>query len=59
MYLFLSKVFHINVEIVNLDSTLLNIVNCNVDARNAVSMLIWRFPMSWRQTNLQAMLKQI
>ena len=39
-YLLYSNVFHINFEMVNLDSTLLNVVNSDVDARNIVSMLI-------------------
>ena len=53
----LSNVVHVNVEIHNIDSTLLD-VNFNVEICNVVSTLIWRCPTSRRPINQKTTLKQ-
>ena len=49
----LSNVAHINV-----DSTLVNVVNSNLEIHNVVSSLIWRCPKSRRCINRKTTLKQ-
>ena len=60
--LFRSGHFHnvvqLDVENENVDSTLLDVVNFNVEIRNVVSTLIWRCPMSRSPINEKTTLKQ-
>ena len=49
---------HINAEIHNTDSTLLDNVNSNVEIHNAISMLVLRCPTSRHRINQKTTLKQ-
>ena len=56
--LFFSPTLKIYVEIDNVDPTLFNVVNANVDIRNVVSTLIWRCVTSRLHINLKTTLKR-
>ena len=56
--LMLSSVVYINFEIDNADSTLFNVINCNVDKHNVFSALVWCYLRLWRLVNLKISLKQ-
>ena len=56
--LMLSSVVYINFEIDNGDSTLFNVINCNVDKHNVFSALVWCYLRLWRLVNLKISLKQ-
>ena len=58
MVILTTFIDQINVEMGNVDSSLLNVVNFNVEVRNVVSTLIWRCATSRRHINLKATLKQ-
>ena len=51
------SVVNINDEIDNVDLTLFNVVNFNVDIHNLVSTLIWHCPTSWRHITLTTTLR--
>ena len=54
----LLNVVNTKVEVDDIDSILVNVVNFNVDLHNAVFMFIWRCPTSWSHINLTETLKQ-
>ena len=55
----LSKVVNINYKIINVDSTLLNVMSFNIDENNVLSTLIWRCQASQRYINLKTTLNNV
>ena len=54
----MSNIIQINIEMDDVDSTLFNVVNFNVDVNSVVSRLIWRCAMLRRHINPKTTLKR-